>query len=313
MADSKLPEQGSVKAEDGDYSKMIEGDCIQQEGSFGVGNNKGEVSTKNIAGTIYEASVERNIQAGAVNIYEQSILIGSDTANQKTINKQQLAFVLTGTISEVDRTKLRAIQAHLRKISGDAELTIIDVEEGSIKLKLNGSPEGLKKLEELFKSGELTEVLGITVEDVQLLSGDTQKEEKNPTSNNKNFSNLRIEKRIRIAKNGNTVIVLAPVGRLDITSAWQFRLCLQECIFNYSPHMVVNLGQVNFIDSSGLTSLVAGMRDADKAKGCLRICNVRPEAKLVYEVTMMDTVIEMFDTEEEAVDDVFRITRSNLA
>lgn len=313
MADSKLPEQGNVKAEGGNFSKIIEGDCIQQEGSFGIGNNKGEVSTKNLAGTIYEASIERNIQAGTVNIYEQSICIGSDTANQNTVNKQQLAFVLTGTISEVDRAKLRAIQAHLRKISGDAELTIIDVEEGSIKLKLNGSPEGLKKLEELFKSGELTEVLGIPVEDVQLLPSNTQKKEKSPTSNNRNFSNLKIEKRTYIAKNGNTVIVLAPVGRLDITSAWQFRLCLQECIFKYSPYIVVNLGQVNFIDSSGLTSLVAGMRDADKAKGRLRICNVHPEAKLVLEVTMMDTIFEMFDTEEEALGDVLPISRSNLA
>ncbi|NEQ34354.1 MAG: STAS domain-containing protein, partial [Leptolyngbya sp. SIO4C5] len=56
---------------------------------------------------------------------------------------------------------------------------------------------------------------------------------------------------------GKTVIVLTPSGRLDITTAWQFRLKLQECISRVSPHVVVNLSQVNFIDSSGLTSLVA--------------------------------------------------------
>lgn len=104
---------------------------------------------------------------------------------------------------------------------------------------------------------------------------------------------IHIEQKTHKTPAGTTVIVLAPTGRLDITTAWQFRLKLQECISKLSRHVVVNLGQVNFIDSSGLTSLVAGMRDADKVKGSFRICSVHPEAKLVFEVTMMDSVFEI--------------------
>ncbi len=117
---------------------------------------------------------------------------------------------------------------------------------------------------------------------------------------------INIEQKSHTTKDGNTVIILTPTGRLDITTAWQFRLKLQECISKLSRHLVVNLGQVNFIDSSGLTSLVAGMRDADKVKGSFRICNVHPEAKLVFEVTMMDTVFEIFEKEEEALEGVPR-------
>ncbi|GAB4467757.1 MAG: STAS domain-containing protein [Cyanobacteriota bacterium] len=115
-----------------------------------------------------------------------------------------------------------------------------------------------------------------------------------------------MEQRTHTTPDGKTVIVLMPTGRLDITTAWQFRLKLQESISRLSPHIVVNLSQVNFIDSSGLTSLVAGMRDADKVKGSFRICNVHPEAKLVFEVTMMDSVFEIFETEEEALEGVPR-------
>ncbi|MBD0267833.1 MAG: STAS domain-containing protein [Cyanobacteria bacterium Co-bin8] len=110
-----------------------------------------------------------------------------------------------------------------------------------------------------------------------------------------------MDQRTHTAEDGRTVIILTPTGRLDITTAWQFRLKLQECISRISPHVVVNLSQVNFIDSSGLTSLVAGMRDADKVKGSFRICNVHPDAKLVFEVTMMDSVFEIFETESEAL------------
>jgi anti-sigma B factor antagonist len=112
---------------------------------------------------------------------------------------------------------------------------------------------------------------------------------------------INIEQTTHTTEDNTTVIVLTPSGRLDITTAWQFRLKLQECISKLSRHVVVNLAHVNFIDSSGLTSLVAGMRDADRVKGSFRICNVHPEAKLVFEVTMMDTVFEIFETEAEAL------------
>lgn len=110
-----------------------------------------------------------------------------------------------------------------------------------------------------------------------------------------------MEQRTFTTPQGDEIIILDPLGRLDITTAWQFRLKLQEAISEATPHILVNLSEVNFIDSSGLTSLVAGMRDADKIEGSFRLCNVHPEAKLVFEVTMMDSVFEMYDTEEEAL------------
>ena len=93
---------------------------------------------------------------------------------------------------------------------------------------------------------------------------------------------IHIDQKEHTTQDGTKVIVLAPAGRLDITTAWQFRLKLQECISKLSRHVVVNLGQVNFIDSSGLTSLVAGMRDADKVKGSFRICNVMQQKRDLF-------------------------------
>ncbi len=110
-----------------------------------------------------------------------------------------------------------------------------------------------------------------------------------------------MEQELCTAPDQRSVVILRPAGRLDITTAWQFRLKLQECISELSPHIVVNLSQVSFIDSSGLTSLVAGMRDADKQHGSFRIASVHPEARLVFEVTMMDSVFEMFATEQDAL------------
>ena len=113
---------------------------------------------------------------------------------------------------------------------------------------------------------------------------------------------IPIDQVTHTASDGTTVIVLTPTGRLDIRTAWQFRLELQQCISKVSPNIVINLSQVSFVDSSGLTALVAGMRDADKNKGSFRICEVHPESRLVFEVTMMDSVFEIYDTEQEALE-----------
>ncbi|NJM23972.1 MAG: hypothetical protein HC907_38035 [Richelia sp. SM1_7_0] len=100
----------------------------------------------------------------------------SDTSTNNgkvVIDKKQLAFAIAGSIDEIDQVKLKAILALLKKISGDASIEIIRVEEGSIRLILEGSEEGLERIKEVFESGELTEVLGDAVEYVQFVDNDS--------------------------------------------------------------------------------------------------------------------------------------------
>ncbi|NEQ66320.1 MAG: pentapeptide repeat-containing protein [Symploca sp. SIO2D2] len=88
-------------------------------------------------------------------------------------DEKRRAYAISGTYKEADAPKVKAILTLLQKISGDASLEMVDIEEGSIRLILEGSTEGLEQLEALFKSGELTEVEGIPVEDVSFVSSDT--------------------------------------------------------------------------------------------------------------------------------------------
>ena len=93
---------------------------------------------------------------------------------EETNNKGKATFILTGTIDIVDENFLKLLETHLRKKSKDAELTILKVEEGSIKITLEASQESLELLKKLFESGELNEVLDIPVEDVQITKMDVQ-------------------------------------------------------------------------------------------------------------------------------------------
>jgi uncharacterized protein YjbI with pentapeptide repeats len=82
---------------------------------------------------------------------------------------KRLCFAIAGSIEEIDKNKLDAIVALLQKLGGDTTIEILDIDEGSIKLILGGSPEALERIESLFLSGELTEVLGTLVQDAYFL------------------------------------------------------------------------------------------------------------------------------------------------
>ena len=85
---------------------------------------------------------------------------------------QPKAFAVSGRMGELSPAELEAIVQLLRQKTGDDSITLAFYTEGSIKLVLNGSPEGLNKLQELFDSGELTNVLdGRPVEYVHSIEG----------------------------------------------------------------------------------------------------------------------------------------------
>lgn len=75
--------------------------------------------------------------------------------------------VLTGTIDEVDEPKLRALVSHIRKLSGDADLTLEAIKAGSIILHFRGTAAGLRRLHEAYQSGQLREVIGYPLERIK--------------------------------------------------------------------------------------------------------------------------------------------------
>jgi uncharacterized protein YjbI with pentapeptide repeats len=77
---------------------------------------------------------------------------------------------------------LRSLEFFLRQYSGDT-IKIIDIKEGSIRLTVEGSQEDIDRLVSLIKSGELKEVSGFPVADVQILSESSEDDESNELNN----------------------------------------------------------------------------------------------------------------------------------
>ncbi len=75
---------------------------------------------------------------------------------------------ITLDIDTISTPHLMGIIEELQERGNDITLKIRRIEQGTVTLILEGSEEGLERLESLFKSGELTEILGVPVKDVSI-------------------------------------------------------------------------------------------------------------------------------------------------
>ena len=77
--------------------------------------------------------------------------------------------ILKGDINSVNNDLSVIMELFLRNFIGDT-IKITDIKEGSIRLIIEGSPDDIEQLLSRFNSGELNEVSGFPVENVQILS-----------------------------------------------------------------------------------------------------------------------------------------------
>ena len=65
--------------------------------------------------------------------------------------------------------------------------------------------------------------------------------------------------------------------------------------------ILVNLGGVSYMDSSGLGELVAAYTTVTRHQGVLKLLNVTKRNKDLLSITKLLTVFDTFDSEDEAV------------
>lgn len=70
--------------------------------------------------------------------------------------------------------------------------------------------------------------------------------------------------------------------------------------------LVLHLGEVGFVDSSGLGTMVRALSTARQARGDLKLCNVPEPLRKVLDMTRLTTVFDTYESEENAVAAFYR-------
>jgi len=90
-------------------------------------------------------------------------------------------------------------------------------------------------------------------------------------------------------------------GRLDVNSAVDFKNRMKEIIDSGRSKITIDLGRVTFIDSTGLGALVSCLRAANQKGGDVKLCCLKPEIRMVIELTRLHRVFEIFGSEADTV------------
>lgn len=94
--------------------------------------------------------------------------------------------------------------------------------------------------------------------------------------------------------------VVQPSGILDSTKTSQFRQEISELVGGEKVDIVaIDFKDVTFMDSSGLGALVLSLKTVRSAGAELYICAINEQIKMLFELTSMDRIFEIFSSREE--------------
>ncbi len=98
---------------------------------------------------------------------------------------------------------------------------------------------------------------------------------------------------------GATVVVLT--GDIDLHHVPEVHpVLLGECS-KKPPILIIDLGEVGYMDSSGVGVLVHAFQKVKANKGQLRLIRMNQRVRGIFEITRLDKYFVICETEEEAL------------
>lgn len=100
----------------------------------------------------------------------------------------------------------------------------------------------------------------------------------------------------------NSATIVDVKGDIDLYNSPEVRkVILEELKEKRTARLVVNLTQVRYIDSSGVASLVEGLKISKSLGSRFMLYGLSPAAREVLELSRLIRVFEVFDSEDLAL------------
>jgi anti-sigma B factor antagonist len=96
------------------------------------------------------------------------------------------------------------------------------------------------------------------------------------------------------------VVIVDCYGRIVMGEETAFLRSQVKDLLNESRQIVVNLAEVNYLDSSGLGTLVGLHTSARSVGSEIKLAGLTGRVKDVLQITKLGSIFEFYDTAEEA-------------
>lgn len=112
-----------------------------------------------------------------------------------------------------------------------------------------------------------------------------------------------VNSRIDILNKEKSIVGLTFEGRVDAAGRDVVKAQLHAALASAST-VVVDMKLVPFIDSSGLSAIVSGLRLARENNKEIVLAGLNKQARMVFNLTMMDRVFSIYPTVEIALNNL---------
>lgn len=117
----------------------------------------------------------------------------------------------------------------------------------------------------------------------------------------KRYGILEDQMELRHKKEGETLIITPGCTSLDAREAKDFKQLIIDLInLEGVSKVVLDLGSIQYIDSSGLGSLLSILKFLHVKGGELKLANLKKPVRTIFELVAMHKIFEIFNTAEEA-------------
>lgn len=102
------------------------------------------------------------------------------------------------------------------------------------------------------------------------------------------------------SQKGDATVVTVGESRLDASLAGGFKDFMMELIDSGSMEFVIDISEVSFMDSSGLGSIVATLKQLN-GNGSVKLAGPQRAVSDLFDLTCMDRIFQIYATVDEAL------------
>ena len=108
--------------------------------------------------------------------------------------------------------------------------------------------------------------------------------------------------RIKTSEKYSTVVITLKGNVMGGPDSQEFQDLLHKLLEEDKKHIVVDLGSVKFMNSTGLGMLISGYTSVKNGGGSLKLANATEKINSLLVITKLITIFENFDSVDKAAE-----------
>jgi len=108
-----------------------------------------------------------------------------------------------------------------------------------------------------------------------------------------------------VDKTENYYLLKPKEEKIDSTLSPSLKADLVTFEVEGAKNLIMNLENVKYIDSSGLSALLVGNRIFTEKNGSFLICNLNEHVIKLMKIAKLDTILNLSPSVQEAIDSIF--------